>query len=123
VVTLTHQEEVVMDPGSLIDKTKDALTVKRVFGEPYERNGVTVIPAAASGGGAGGGSGEGGDGENRGSGNGGGFGVAAKPAGAYVIKGDDVRWQPAINVNRVILGGQVVAIVLLLVIRSIVRRG
>jgi uncharacterized spore protein YtfJ len=110
-----------MDPASLIDKTRDALTVKRVFGDPYERNGVTVLPAASVRGGAGGGTGEGGEGENRGSGTGGGFGVAAKPAGVYVIKGDDVTWRPAVDVNRVILGGQIVAIVLLLVIRSIIR--
>jgi hypothetical protein len=25
---------------------RDAVTVKRVFGEPYQKNGVTVIPAA-----------------------------------------------------------------------------
>jgi uncharacterized spore protein YtfJ len=32
---------------SLIEGHRDAVTVKRVFGEPYERNGVTVIPAAS----------------------------------------------------------------------------
>ena len=48
-----------MDPNELMEQTRDALTVKRVFGEPYERDGVTVIPAASIRGGAGGGKGEG----------------------------------------------------------------
>ncbi len=46
----------------------------------------------------------------------------AKPAGVYVISGDTVRWQPAVDVNRVILGGQIVAVVMLLVLRSVLRR-
>ena len=113
-----------MDPSELLDQARDALTVKRVFGEPYERDGVTVIPAASIRGGAGGGRGEGNapDGAGSGSGSGGGFGLVAKPAGVYVIDGKDVRWQPAINVNQIILGGQIVAIVLLFVLRSVLRR-
>jgi hypothetical protein len=30
-----------------------------------------------------------------------GFGVVAGPAGAYVIKGDQVRWEPAVNISSV----------------------
>jgi uncharacterized spore protein YtfJ len=115
-----------MNTSDVIAQAKDTLTVKRVFGDPYERNGITIIPAAKVRGGGGGGEGEGargGDGgeTGTGSGSGGGFGVTAKPAGAYVIDGDHVRWQPALDVNRIILGGQVVAVVLLLVLRSILR--
>ena len=78
-----------MDPNELMQQARDALTVKRVFGEPYERDGVTVIPAASIRGGAGGGRGEGAapDGGGSGSGSGGGFGLTAKPAGVYVIDG------------------------------------
>ena len=54
-------------------------------------------------------------------GEGGGYGVVAKPAGIYVIKGDDVRWQPAVDVNRIVMGGQIVGIVFLLVVRSIFK--
>ncbi len=122
VTTTTETEEAHMDPGDVITKAREAMTVQQVFGEPYERNGVTVIPAAAIRGGAGGGRGEGGGGGETGSGAGGGFGLAAKPAGVYVIEAADVRWQPAIDVNRIILGGQIVGIVLLLVLRSIFRR-
>ena len=111
-----------MDPNELMTQARDALTVKRVFGEPYERDGVTLIPAAVVRGGAGGGQGEGSEGETRtGSGAGGGFGVVAKPAGVYVIEGDNVRWQPAVDVNRIVLGGQIVAIVALLVLRGALR--
>jgi hypothetical protein len=39
----------------------------------------------------------------------------------YVIHDQTVTWQPALNPNRVILGGQLVAIVLLLTIRAIVQ--
>lgn len=81
---------------------RDAISVKRVFGEPFERNGVTVIPAAKVMGGGGGGSGQSPDGTSEGSGSG--FGIAAKPAGVYVIRGDDVSWQPALDVNRAIAG-------------------
>lgn len=35
-----------MDVQDVITQARDAITVKRVFGEPYERNGVTVIPVA-----------------------------------------------------------------------------
>jgi uncharacterized spore protein YtfJ len=113
-----------MDPNEVMHQAADALTVRRVFGEPYERNGVTVIPAAAIRGGAGGGRGEGGmPGEPpSGSGSGGGFGVTAKPAGVYIVEGGSVRWQPAVDVNRIIVGGQIVAVVLLLVLRSVLRR-
>jgi uncharacterized spore protein YtfJ len=107
-----------MDPNELMQQTRDALTVKRVFGEPYERNGVTILPAASIRGGAGGGQGEGNPGSGpSGSGSGGGFGLIAKPAGVFVIEGDRTRWQPAIDVNRVVLGAQIVVIVALLVLR------
>ena len=112
-----------MDPNDVMQQARDALTVKRVFGEPYERNGVTVFPTAAIRGGAGGGRGEGStpDGAGIGSGSGGGFGLIAKPAGMYVIEGNQVRWQPAVDVNRIILGGQIVAIVLLFALRGILK--
>ncbi|MDX1450586.1 MAG: sporulation protein, partial [Acidimicrobiia bacterium] len=51
-----------------VGEASDMLTVRRVFGEPYERNGVTLIPAAAIRGGGGGGGGESGDGGDTGSG-------------------------------------------------------
>ena len=34
---------------------------------------------------------------------GGGFGGLVLPAGAYVVKGDEVRWVPAVDVTIVVL--------------------
>nr|BFE80314.1 hypothetical protein GCM10020093_029150 [Planobispora longispora] len=39
----------------------------------------------------------------------------------FVIKDGDVRWQPAVDVNRIVLGGQIVGVILLLTARAIVR--
>ena len=86
----------------LVKGHRDAVSVNRVFGEPFQKNGITVIPAAKIMGGGGGGSGEASDGEGQGSGTG--FGMAGKPAGAYVIRGDNVKWQPAVDLNRIIMG-------------------
>lgn len=95
----------------LLSTAKDTVTVKRVFGEPHQHNGLTVIPAAVVGGGAGGGSGHDPKGQE---GEGGGFGVSGRPAGAFVIKGDRVAWTPAVDPNRVIaVLGLVVAAYLL----------
>ena len=101
-------------PLAIIERARDVLTVRRVFGEPVERDGITVIPAANVRGGGGGG------GDVQGNG-GGGFGVSASPAGAYVIKNGTVRWEPALDLNRTIFMGQVVGIVALLVIRSAIK--
>jgi uncharacterized spore protein YtfJ len=80
---------------------------------------VTVIPAARLQGGAGGGTGEDPQGQGRGSGSG--FGVTARPVGAFIIRDGDLNWRPAVDVNRIILGGQVVLVVALLTIRAIIR--
>jgi hypothetical protein len=40
----------------------------------------------------------------------------------YVIEGTTVSWRPAIDINRIVMGGQIVAVVALLVLRSIMRR-
>jgi uncharacterized spore protein YtfJ len=108
----------------MIESARDVITVRRVYGEPYEKNGLTVIPAAAVRGGGGGGEGRRGDGE---AGSGGGFGVMARPTGAWVIEDGEVTWKAAVDVNRVILGGQVVGLVAILVagrvLYSLSRRG
>lgn len=102
-----------MDAKEILEHARDALTVRRVFGDPIEKEGVLIVPVARVMGGAGSGSGE--------EGAGGGWGGAATPAGVYVIDGQNVRWQPAVDVNRAVLGGQVAFVVGLLVLRSILR--
>jgi uncharacterized spore protein YtfJ len=99
-----------MDVQETIATARDSITVRRVYGEPYERNGLTVIPAAAVVGGAGGGTGE--QGEQ--TGGGAGFGVQARPVGAYVVRGDEVSWQPAFDLNRVVLGCQLLGLAAIL---------
>lgn len=114
-----HGKEAVMEVNDVITQARDTLSVKRVFGDPYEKNGVTVIPAARVQGGVGGGGGEGPEGQGKGSGSG--FGLNARPVGAFLIKGDEVTWRPAVDLNKVILGAQFVAVVALLTIRAIVK--
>jgi uncharacterized spore protein YtfJ len=75
---------------------RDAMTVKRVYGDPVQSDGVTLVPAAAVRGGAGGGGDKEGD-------RGGGFGIAARPVGAYVIRDGSVSWRPVVDLNRVLL--------------------
>jgi len=103
-----------MNALDAVNQAKDAITVRRVYGESIQEEGLTIIPAAnVMGGGGGGGDTEG---------NGGvGFGVRARPAGAWVIKEGEVQWRPALDLNRVILVGQLIAVVALLVARSVVK--
>jgi uncharacterized spore protein YtfJ len=105
-----------MNVTDVLTQARDSITVQRVFGEPIDHGHVTVVPVARVAGGGGGGSAQG---EKPGEGVG--YGVGAMPAGVYVIEDDKVKWQPAVDVNRVILGGQIVAIVLLLTIRAVAR--
>jgi uncharacterized spore protein YtfJ len=103
----------------LLGETRDALTVRRVFGEAYERDGVTVIPVASVRGTAGGGGG--GDSEGNG-GTGAGFGLSARPVGAFIVKEGDVSWRPAYDATRVAILGEVVAALGILTLRSVLKR-
>ncbi|MDF9876732.1 hypothetical protein [Cellulosimicrobium cellulans] len=142
-----------VDPAHITHAARDTLTVRRVFGESYERDGTLVIPVATVWGGTGSGWGSGagelsgkgaadwrrrvgaaaapapepeasstapdasgssdpgsgnagGEAGGEGSGGGGGFGVRVVAKGVYVVDDQGVRWQPALDLNRVILGGQ-----------------
>jgi uncharacterized spore protein YtfJ len=64
----------------------DRVTVSTVFGEPIERDGITVIPVARARFGFGGGGGGGVRGEEHGSGGGGGGGAVVSPAGYLEIR-------------------------------------
>jgi uncharacterized spore protein YtfJ len=101
-----------MELQELISSARDVISVKRVYGEPYEKNGLTVIPAATVRGGGGGGTG---DSEEGDSGGGGGFGLMARPAGAWIVEEGNATWKPAVDVNRIVLGGQVIALTAILV--------
>lgn len=99
------------DPADLTRAVQEVLTVRRVFGEAYERDGVLVVPVAKALGALGTGSG-GGEGPSEdsgfGHGGGGGAGLRVRPVGVYEIGPRGVRWHPALDLNRALLGGQVV---------------
>ncbi|MGH3442595.1 MAG: GerW family sporulation protein [Nitriliruptorales bacterium] len=129
-----------MDASEVLGGVRDAITVRRVFGDPIERDGALIVPVAhVRGGGGGGDDGMSRDGKPSPAGGGGfddgmsrdgkpspagggGFGIDARPVGAYVIRDGSVRFEPAIDLTRIIVGGQLVAIVALLVLRTILRR-
>jgi uncharacterized spore protein YtfJ len=114
-----------MDVGNLLAKASDNLSVRRAFGTAYEKDGMLIIPVAIVAGGGGGGTAR----TRRGNPAarpdgppeagptahdatpqdsartdvGGGFGGLVLPSGAYVVKGDQVRWVPAVDVTIVVL--------------------
>src|SRR5690606_41498601 len=51
-----------------------------------------------------------------------GFGLRARPAGVFVTRGEHVSWRPAVDVNRVILGRQLVVIAALWALRPLLTR-
>ena len=89
-----------MDLEALLQGHRDAVNVRRIYGDPVEQDGVIVVPAAAVFGGTGGG----GDAEGNG---GGGFGLMGRPVGAWVIKDGDVSWRPAVDLTRLAAIGAV----------------
>src|SRR5262245_12269270 len=104
-----------MKVEELLSGAQDAMSVRRVYAEPIEHDGLVVIPAAAVAGGGGGG----GDNEDNG---GGGFGLRTRPIGVYVIKDGEVTWKPAIDVGRMLIGWQIVAGLAVLAAWSFARR-
>ena len=135
-----------MNVGKLLMKASDDLSVRRAFGTAYEKDGVLIIPVALVAGGGGGGTGR----PRRhdppaGLENvpeadppgheetaqdparvdaGGGFGGLVLPTGAYVVKGGQVRWVPAVDMTIVVLASLSLARVLARTwTRSRLRRG
>lgn len=107
----------------LVAEAKDLLTVRQVVGEPIERDGATIVPVVeVRGGGGGGGGGGSNAAEDTGSGQGMGFAMRARPVGSYVMSDGKVRWEPAIDVTKIAIFGNVVALVLFLAIWKSRRR-
>ena len=135
-----------MNVGKLLMKASDDLSVRRAFGTAYEKDGVLIIPVALVAGGGGGGTGRprrhdpAAGLENVPEANppgheetaqdparvdaGGGFGGLVLPTGAYVVKGGQVRWVPAVDMTIVVLASLSLARVLARTwTRSRLRRG
>lgn len=83
----------------LFTKARNSVEARMVYAEPVERNGLTVIPAAKVAAGGGGGNGRDRHGQE---GEGAGLGLTARPVGAYVIEAGKLRWEPAVDVNRLV---------------------
>lgn len=109
-----------MSAGDVWAKARDIITVDRVYGKPFEKEGTTIVPVAAVRGG--GGAGEGTDREGTQTGAGSGFGVTARPVGAYVIRAGRVEWHEATDRARIMLGWQIVSVVAILVLRSMYKQ-
>ncbi|MEQ0559883.1 hypothetical protein ABJI51_12425 [Amycolatopsis sp. NEAU-NG30] len=98
-----------MELGRWTSAARDLFSARLVYGDPVERDGTVVIPAAAvSGGGGGGGDGTGALPVREGAG----FGVFARPSGAFVVRGDKVVWVPAVDVTRLGLAAAVTVVAL-----------
>lgn len=106
-----HSDAAVLDT---IREVVGNASAGKVFGTPVSQGGLTVLPVAKVSGGGGGG------GEHD-SGTGGGLGLTARPLGVFVLKDGKVHWRPALDLNKVILGGQLVAITALLTLRAIMK--
>jgi uncharacterized spore protein YtfJ len=107
-----------MNAKDLLGKIGNNLSVGRSFGTAYEKDGLYIIPVALVAGGGGGGEGPSSapaktdesersdeSAEDAGFGSGAGFGGVVIPVGAYVVKDEDVRWVPAVNVTLLALAG------------------
>jgi hypothetical protein len=106
-----------MKSQDVFGAVREALSARQVFGEPVERDGVTLIPAATVIGGGGGGAGEDPKGDDAAAGGprgggGMGFGLIAWASGAFEIREGRVTWRPAVDVTRVLLAAVGVALVL-----------
>lgn len=106
----------------LIEEAKDLMTVRQVVGDPIEKDGTTLVPVVEVRGGGGGGGGGGDSQEQTGSGEGAGFAMKARPVGSYVITEGKVRWEPAIDVTKIAVMGNFVAIALFFFV-YLARRG
>lgn len=106
-----------------LDEIRDVLGVGRVFGEAYERDGVTVIPVARIAGGGGGGGGEGVSDEESGGGFGSGFGLGARPVGVVTIDRDgEVCWRPTVDATMLARSGQVLAGIIAICVTLVLLR-
>lgn len=102
--------------------TRDAMNVRRVFGDAYELDGLTIIPVARVSGGGGGGGGEGASSTESGGGFGTGFGLRVHPVGVYQVRDGQAVWKPAVDAGRIAKGGQVLAGILIVCVTLVALR-
>ncbi len=98
----------------MVSAAREVFSARLVYGDPVERGGTVVIPAATVFGGGGGG-----DAEVLPVRQGAGFGVFARPAGAFVVRDGGVTWVPAVDVTRL---GLVAAVAVVALARILAKR-
>ncbi|MEI7834082.1 MAG: spore germination protein GerW family protein [bacterium] len=107
----------------LLDQVQANARVSTVYGEPVQVGDRIIITVAEVqyGGGGGGGTGKRQD-KAEGGGGGGGGGVIVRPMGCLVIGKDEEKWVPVIDINRAIIIGGAIAVLLLTTIRALARK-
>jgi uncharacterized spore protein YtfJ len=114
----TNETDVFAGLRTIVDNTDAG----KVFGPPIQQDGTILLPVARVGSGGGGGAGTGpADAGQQTGGTGGGFGMSAKPLGVYVLRDGKAKWLPAVDVNKIILGGQLLAAVGMLLAATVLR--
>jgi uncharacterized spore protein YtfJ len=107
--------------GTMAEKLGAVARAATVFGEPVEREGITVIPVAKARWGFGGGAGQLQDEEGKQQdGAGGGGGVQVTPVGFIEIKNNEANFRPirTVSLSRIFWG----SIVSLLLLRATLKR-
>ena len=109
--------------GTMAEKLGAVARAATVFGEPVERDGVTVIPVAKARWGFGGGAGQRKDERGGGThedGAGGGGGVQVTPVGFIEIKNNEAHFRPirTVSLSWIVMG----SLCSLLLLREVVKR-
>jgi len=118
----------MVEPQETFRSLRDAVSARQVFGDPVERDGVTVIPVATviGGGGGGGGhrgsEGEAAEGDEPTTGTGMGFAMFGWASGAFEVREGQVAWRPTLDVTRIVLAAEGAALVLGLATLAVLGR-
>jgi hypothetical protein len=80
--------------AALVERLGGSASAAAVYGQPVERDGLTLIPVARLAWGMGGGSGSGNAADGAGSGEGGGGGASASPVGFIEIRDGHAEFRP-----------------------------
>ena len=87
---------------TLVERMQERFSAQIVYGNPIEKDGTVLLPAAWVAGGGGGGSASEESGDH---GDGGGFGLLARPSGSWVVTSEGAQWVPAIDPTAILLAG------------------
>lgn len=127
---INHEAEVHQMPraGTFLERFTDRIgrnvLASTVFGEPVERDGITVIPVAKTHWGFGGGAGGNPNDASAGDAVGGGGAAAVTPIGYIEIKDGQARFRPIYDPDmlvRLTIGAGIVAMLVLRGVRRLVR--